>query len=66
MGADVSHNLEATVFVYRHKETRQIQCEYIDRAKLLQDAPEWEHLATLEPRMWIQCHWDAAIAKGHS
>jgi len=52
------HNLEATVFVYRHKQTMQILCEYLYKAQELEESPDWEHLATLEPRMWIQYHWD--------
>ena len=51
------NNLAATVFVYRHKQTREIRCEYLGRARLLEDDPDWEHMDTLEPRMWIQAHW---------
>lgn len=51
------HKIEATVFVYRHKETGKVKCEYLENAKELEDAPEWEHMATLEPRMWIEYHW---------
>lgn len=58
----MSHNIEATVFVYRHQQTHETRCEYLERARLLEDLPEWEHIATLEPRMWIQHHWDAAMA----
>lgn len=50
--------IEATVFVYRQKYTGQVRCEYIDRARLLEDDPAWEHMATLEPRRWIQAHWE--------
>lgn len=53
----MTHNLNATVFVYRLRETGQIKCEYIDKARVLEDDPAWEHVATLEPRMWIECHW---------
>lgn len=53
-----AHNLQATVFVYRNRQTRQIRCEYLEDASQLEDSPDWEHLATLEPRMWIQAHWD--------
>ena len=49
-------NIDA-VFVYRHYETGQIKCEYLDKAKVLEDLFEWEHLDTLEPRAWIQEHW---------
>ena len=54
----MTHNLEATVFVYRLKETGQIKCEYLDKAKQLEDDDAWEHLATLEPRMWIEYNYD--------
>ena len=53
----MTHNLDATVFVYRLFETGQIRCEYIDKARDLEDDPAWEHMATLEPRMWIEHHW---------
>ncbi len=53
----MTHNLDATVFVYRLRETGQIRCEYIDKARDLEDDPAWEHMATLEPRMWIEHHW---------
>lgn len=53
----MKHNLDATVFVYRLRETGQIRCEYIDKARDLEDDPAWEHMATLEPRMWIEHHW---------
>ena len=53
----MEHNLEATVFVYEHKQTHEIRCEYLYNAKELEDHADWEHLATLEPRMWIQTHW---------
>lgn len=54
------HKMEATVFVYRHKRTRRTQAHYIEVARILEDDPEWEHLATLEPRMWIEHNYDAA------
>ena len=51
------NNLAATVFVFRLKETGQICCEYMDRARLMEDDPEWEHVDTLEPRRWIEVHY---------
>lgn len=51
------NNLAATVFVYRNHETKQIRCEYLGAAPYLEDDPAWEHLATLEPRRWIEAHW---------
>lgn len=53
----MTHNLDATVFVYQHKQTSEVRCEYLENAQALEDHPDWEHMATLEPRMWIQCHW---------
>lgn len=49
-----TNNLDATVFVYRNKETMQIKCEYVNKAMALEDDNGWEHLATLEPRAWIE------------
>ena len=53
----MTHNLEATVFVYKSKADGSIRCEYIDDAMKL-DKEQYEHLATLEPRLWIQAHWE--------
>jgi hypothetical protein len=53
------HNLAATVFVYRNTATGAIRAEYLDYAKVLEDDQAWEHLATLEPRLWIQSHYTA-------
>jgi hypothetical protein len=50
-------NLNATLFVFRHRQTEQIRCEYISAAAEVR-VQEWEHLATLDPRMWIQYHWN--------
>lgn len=55
-----THKLEATVFVYSHKKTGRIQAHYIELAKMLENDVEWEHLATLEPRMWIECNYSIA------
>ena len=52
-----THNLAATVFVYQLKETGQIKCEYLDKAKDFEEDNAWEHLATLEPRMWIEYNY---------
>jgi hypothetical protein len=52
-------NLAATVFVYRRRIDGRIHAEYIETARVMKDSPDWEHLATLEPRMWIQAHYDA-------
>jgi len=49
--------IEATVFVYRNKATGEIRCEYLDAAKLA-DLKDYDHLATINPQMWIQYHYD--------
>ena len=51
----MENNLAATVFVYKHRVDETIRCEYIDGAMVMGD--EWVHLATLEPRLFIQAHW---------
>ena len=53
----MKHNLDATVFVYRNKLTNDINCVYVEGVKHYANEPVWEHLATLEPRMWIQAHY---------
>jgi hypothetical protein len=63
MKANQTHNLFATVFVYQLKETGQIKCEYIDEAKKLENDDAWEHLATLEPRMWIEHNYHKIMEK---
>ncbi len=52
----MTHNLNATIFVYRNRDTKEIRAEYINGAMVM--TSEWEHLATLDPRLWIQAHWD--------
>jgi hypothetical protein len=57
----MSHRLDATVFVYRHRETRAIRAFYLDEALPIVQREELEHIATLEPRMWIEGHYDDAV-----
>jgi hypothetical protein len=56
------NNLAATVFVYRHKTTGEIAAHYIEAAQAKGESPEWDHVATLEPRLWIQCNYAAVEA----
>lgn len=67
------HNLDATVFVYRNADTGEIKAHYADAAKAFERAEDrwaWIHVATLEPRLWIQAHYAtieraaAEMAKG--
>lgn len=57
----MTHNLDATVFVYRHRETGAIRALYMDDARAMLGRDDYEHVATLEPRMWIEHHFDDAI-----
>ena len=56
----MTHHIDATVFVYRHRETREIRALYIDDARAMTGRADYEHIATLEPRMWIEAHYDDA------
>lgn len=49
--------IEATVFVYRHRHTGNISAHYMDTALHFDDAQEWEHVATLNPRAWIEFNY---------
>lgn len=53
-------NLDATVFVFRHRPTGEIVAHYVLAARGKELHPDWEHVGTLEPRLWIQAHWDDA------
>ena len=57
----MTHNLDATIYVYRHRETGAITALYSDDACAMNYRPDYEHVATLEPRMWIEHHFDDAI-----
>ena len=56
----MTYNIDATVFVYRHCETREIRALYIDDARAMTGRADYEHIATLEPRAWIEAHYDDA------
>jgi hypothetical protein len=62
----MTHNLDATVFVFRSRADGAIRCEYMEGAKALWGATEWEHLATVEPRLWIAAHWAEAASKSEA
>jgi len=51
------NNIDATVFAYRNKVTGEVRCEYLDTAKDA-DLKEYDHIATINPRMYIQYHYD--------
>ena len=54
------HNLNCTVFVYRHRETGAIRALYTEGAYAMTGRDDYEHVASLEPRMWIEYHFDEA------
>lgn len=47
------------VLVYRHRKTRQIETRYADEFDEYTES-DYEHIATLDPAMWIRCHYDKA------
>lgn len=50
------------VFVYRHTDTGEIRALYLDDAFCLSGRTDWTHVATLEPRAWIEANWRNAVA----
>jgi hypothetical protein len=46
------NNLDATVFVYRKDDL--IRCHYLEDARYFEESPLWDHIATLEPRRYIE------------
>ena len=59
----MKYNIEATVFVYRHLETGKVRALYMDDAHAMTGRDDYEHIATLEPRAWIEAHYDDAEMK---
>lgn len=57
----MNNNLDATVFVYRHRDTSEVKALYHDSALGMTYQTDYEHVATLEPRMWIEHHFDDAV-----
>lgn len=51
------NNIDATVFVFRSKPTGSVLTCYAPEFNLRHSDPELEHVATLEPRLWIQANW---------
>ena len=54
----MTHRIDATVFVYRHLETGAVKALYVEDALALDKKPDFVHVATLEPRMWIEYYFD--------
>jgi hypothetical protein len=51
------------VMVYRNTATNEIRCEYWTALTPANEGEEWEHLATLNSRLWIQHNWDKVETK---
>ncbi|MFD0669680.1 hypothetical protein ACT80S_18325 [Ramlibacter sp. MAHUQ-53] len=50
------NNLAATVFVFRN-QAGEIRCTYAEAFYCVDGRDGWQHIATLEPRLWIQAHY---------
>lgn len=53
--------LEATVYVFKHKETGEVVAHYQAMAQMREPDKTWEHIASIEPRAWIQAHYAKAV-----
>lgn len=51
-------NTDTVLFVFRNLETLEIHCEHLEKARELEKQPLFQHLATLEPRLWIKEHYE--------
>lgn len=56
----MTYNLDAAVFVYRCRETGAIRALYVDDARAMIERDDYEHVASLDPRAWIEHHFDDA------
>ena len=56
----MTHNLNSTVFVYRNRETGAIKALYTEGARAMTGRDDYEHVASVDPRMWIEHHFDEA------
>jgi hypothetical protein len=52
------NDLDATVFVYKHKETGNIEAEFLKEALVFEDNADYEHVATINPRLWIKENYE--------
>jgi hypothetical protein len=57
------NEIEHAVFVYRDRETDEIRCAYAHAARVMQHDNNFEHLATLNPRLWIERNWNKVETK---
>lgn len=56
-------NPDRVVFVYRHTLTGKVRAAYLDDWGNYDKHPDYKHIGTLEPRVWIQAtlNDDAAL-----
>lgn len=45
------------VLVYRNKISGVIRARYWDDCEDIQSMPDYEHIASLDPALWIAAHW---------
>lgn len=53
---EIAHNLDATVFVFKHT-TGEIVATYASGYANLKADPSYQQVASIEPRLWIQAHY---------
>ena len=59
----MTHNLNSTVFVYRNRETGAIKALYTEGARAMTGRDDYEHVASLEPRMWAVVKANGQVSK---
>lgn len=58
--------IDHTVFVFRNLNTGEVVTAYLDSALHYErSASEYQHLATINPRLWIQTHYDTIYKAAH-
>ena len=51
------NDIDHTLFVYKNKITDEVWCKFFDEAQLI-DLTQYDHIATINPRMYIQYWWE--------
>lgn len=54
----MSNEYSTTVFVYRNKATGQIKALFLQEAMSMYQQAGYEHVDTIEPRTWIELHYE--------
>lgn len=47
-------DIDHVVFVYRHTFTGNVRAAYLDDSGNYDKHPDYKHIGTLDPKMWIQ------------